>query len=105
MKTDFWVSIAICLIVFGIGLIVAQPQTVSPMYTLSIERLDFVSIDQQTQFQTNVPARTNFVEVFENGLLQTETVDYSKVSVTGHLVVTFLTPLSAGQRVSLIYWR
>ncbi len=83
----------------------AQGPTVSPMYTLSIERLDFAATDQQVLFQTGVPARSNFVEVFKNGLLETEAIDYSKASVTGHLNVTFLAPLGAGERVTLIYWR
>jgi hypothetical protein len=83
----------------------AQGPTVSPMYTLSIERLDFAATDQQVLFQTNVPARSNFVEVFRNGLLQTTAIDYSTASITGHLTVTFLQPLGVGERVTLIYWR
>lgn len=85
----------------------AQSPVVSPMYTLSIERLDYPVADQQTVFNTLVPARTNFVMVFRNGLLETAGAsnDYTTAPITGHLTVTFNQGLLAGDKVTLVYWR
>ena len=88
------------------------PPTVSIMYPVARERLDFVAVDQQTVFQTQVLARTNYAEVYRNAaggsggiLLQRAGVDYTTTPIPGSLKITFLTPCAAGDLVTIFYYR
>jgi len=90
------------------------PAQTSIMYTLSRQRDDFTAVDGQTGFQTQVPARSNFVEVYRNGLLQRAgaTADYIGIAVTGAYKITFnpsplsLSPVPAGgDYITLFYYR
>lgn len=107
---EWFTSIALAMIVVGATLI-AQPPTVSNMYPVAIERMDFTAAAGQAIYQTPVPARTNFVMVFRNGLLQRScaTCDYIATPISGvGLKVTFnpgpTTP-GEGDYVTLFYYR
>ncbi len=93
------------------ALLFAQP-AVSPMYTLSIERLDFVAGTMpdgtgQVTYQTRTTARSNFVLVFRTSLLMTQGHDYGLTSGAGVTSITFVPGQAPapGDIVSLIYWR
>lgn len=123
MKEYLWIPyLLMALSILGLitGLI-AQPPTVTNSYPEWVERADFIATDQQKVFATQAAPRSNFVEVFKNGLLQTQELnpatcapncaDYTAANVSGKRNITFLVPLSGGSpgvpadRVSLIYWR
>ena len=97
---------------------IAQPPTASIANGLGRERLDFITAEGQTVFPTNpVFPRSNYVEVYRNGLLQRpgSTADYTQVTVPGGTVrVTFNPPPAggpipsipvAGDYVTLFYYR
>ena len=100
----FRVLAAAALIVVGITAQPAPP-AVSIMYPVARERLDYVATAGQTVFQTQVLPRSNYVEVFRNGLLQRAPVDYTVSTIPGALKVTFVNAQSATDTVSLFYYR
>ena len=98
------------LALIGARKLSAQPPAQTAiMYELSRQRDDFTAVDGQAGFQTQVPARSNFVEVYRNGLLQRAgaTADYIGVAVTGAYRITFNPNLgpAAGDYVTLFYYR
>ena len=115
MKKDFWVSIAICLMVYGVAVLGQQVSNSLPEW---VERVDRIATPGQTAFSTQALPRSNFVLVWKNGQLETQEMnpltcaptcaDYTAANVSGKRIITFLLPLSPGiplDRVSLIYWR
>lgn len=102
------VLVAMILAAELIGQIQAPP-TISTMYTLVRQRDDFIVSPGVTSFQTNAQPRSNYVEVFRNGLLQRGcfTCDYTGIAVTGAYRITFIgsSVPGVGDYVTLFYYR
>lgn len=76
------------------------------VYGLSRTHDDFTAGAGQRTFSTS-PAypRSNYVEVFKDGMLMRPTVDYQTVAFSGSVHVTFNYDLSVGAFVTVFYYR
>jgi hypothetical protein len=105
----FYAFLLLCLILTWVWVLSGQTTTVFPMVR---ERMDFTARAGQVNFQTAFTVRSNYVEVYRNGLLQRAgaTADYIGAPIIGAYRVTFNPnpsgPVPAtGDYVTLFYYR
>lgn len=86
---------------------IPQPIQVSNVFGLTMDRFDYVITDAtQNGFTTTAPLRGNVILVFKNGFLMTVNADYKQSIVAqGRNQVNFVSPLTVGDKVSIVYWR
>ncbi len=89
--------------------LLAQPVQTSTMYSPDKIRDDYTAGVSQAVFISSGSVRSNYVEVFKNGLLQRAgpTADYTGISVNNRYQVTF-NPTEVpqlGDYVTLFYYR
>ena len=101
------------LALFGGTRLLAQVPNRTSVYYDQRRREDFIATADNQTFTTAAGVRSSYVEVFLNGLLQTEgspgVGDYSKVAVGASQKITFNSnptgPLPAvGHKVTLFYY-
>jgi hypothetical protein len=79
-------------------------QTLTSMVGLSRYRRDFNVVTPTDTFPTKGAARSAFIDVFRNGLLQRQGPDYTVSIVGGVNTVAFTGPLTPQDYVTLFYW-
>ena len=93
------------------GVAAQAPAQSFTMYLPDRIRDDFAVAEGQVSFRTQGPVRSNYVEVYRNGLLQRAGADYTGATVSNPSAyqVTFFTsplaPLMTGDYVTLFYYR
>ena len=112
----FLITIGFFTTIAAVHQVLAQGPTVSQSYGLTLERDDFPPSNLgDTTFATPVAARSSFVLVYRNGLLQRQGVNCTPVppspapcdySVVGNVVVSFPQGMiQQGDLVTILFQR